>query len=108
MPKTLRKSLLEFRVDRYYGYDANPKVKAENQINYSYVVGQNARDETTFRRRVLPAPVACSCRQSSSSFLSVTFSAHLAMLSSIGIRTQTTCHRIQQAGVPAWRNSATQ
>ena len=34
MPKTLRKSLLEFRVDRYYGYDANPKVKAENQINY--------------------------------------------------------------------------
>jgi hypothetical protein len=34
MPKTLRKSLLEFRVDRYYGYDADPKVKAENQINY--------------------------------------------------------------------------
>ena len=34
MPKTLRKSLLEFRVDRYYGFDTKPKVKAENQINY--------------------------------------------------------------------------
>ena len=34
MPNTLRKSIVEFRVDRYYGYDANPKVKAENQINY--------------------------------------------------------------------------
>ncbi len=34
MAKTLRKPLLEFRVDRYYGFDINPKVKAENQINY--------------------------------------------------------------------------
>jgi hypothetical protein len=34
MPKTLRKPLLEFRVDRYYGHDVNPKVKAENQMCY--------------------------------------------------------------------------
>jgi hypothetical protein len=34
MPKTLRKSLLEFRVDRYYGHDINPKAKAESQTYY--------------------------------------------------------------------------
>ena len=34
MPKTLRKSLLEFRVDRYYGRDVKPKVKAEDVKNY--------------------------------------------------------------------------
>ena len=34
MPKTLRKSLLEFKVDRYYGRDVKPKVKVEDVKNY--------------------------------------------------------------------------
>jgi len=34
MPKTFRKPLLEFRVDRYYGMDITPKVKAEDVKNY--------------------------------------------------------------------------
>ena len=34
MPKTFRKPLLEFKVDRYYGRDLTPKVKAENVKNY--------------------------------------------------------------------------
>ena len=34
MPKTFRKALLEFRVDRYYGMDITPKVKPEDVKNY--------------------------------------------------------------------------
>ena len=34
MPKTLRKSLLEFRVDRYYGNEVKGRIKADEQKYY--------------------------------------------------------------------------
>ena len=34
LPKTLRKSILEFRVDRYYGKEVKGRIKADEQKYY--------------------------------------------------------------------------